>query len=314
MPWRCPTWLQAVGPSFTIEAANATTGEPLTSFSPPLALEYALSPSDLADVGGDPSRLKLAYERDGAWIAVPCTLAANNTLACTLSHLTRFALVVVAPPDGPLDFDIASGRAFRHANGFNGAGDLGFAVIDDAQASLWSEFQRWGGVDRLGYPVSNRFEFKGYWTQAFQKLALQWRPGAAAGGAGQRGRRARSGRARSVARSRPPGPARRATPRPTSDWTGRRSSAATSICSPPIPSCLNFYRAEPLAIEMYGLPLAVKDYGGFVAVRLQRATFQLWSDASGSRVVVGNASDMAKEVGVWPEDAATPRRLNQAGP
>jgi hypothetical protein len=303
-----PTWLQAVGPSFNIEAANPTTGEPLTTFLPPLTLEYALSPSDLADVGGDPSRLKLAYERDGAWIAVPCSVAGNNRLACTLSHLTRFALVVVTPPGGPLDVDIAGGRAFRQANGFNGAGELGFAVIDDTQASLWSEFQRWGGVDRLGYPVSNRFEFKGYWTQAFQKLALQWRPelqqAVPVNVVDELGL---AGVDQWLDRTRQVPPALDTAADVGLDWESVVSRHVELLAF--YSELLDFYRAEPLAVEMYGLPLAVKDYGGFVSVRLQRATLQLWRDASGSRVVVGNASDMAKEIGMWPQDAATPQRL-----
>jgi hypothetical protein len=57
-------------------------------------------------------------------------------------------------------------------------------------------------------------------------------------------------------------------------------------------------------VTRFGLPLSVKDYGGFVAVRLQRATLQLWRDPDGTqRVVVGNAADLAKEAGLWPISA-----------
>ena len=41
---------------------------------------------------------------------------------------------------------------------------------------MWTEFQRLGGVERVGYPITNRFLYKGFLTQVFQRLALQWRP------------------------------------------------------------------------------------------------------------------------------------------
>jgi hypothetical protein len=51
----------------------------------------------------------------------------------------------------------------------------------------------------------------------------------------------------------------------------------------------------------------VNDYGPFVAVRLQRATFQLWRLPDGSAtVVVGNAGDLAKDMGLWPPAATAP--------
>jgi hypothetical protein len=71
-----------------------------------------------------------------------------------------------------------------------------------------------------------------------------------------------------------------------------------------------FYAAQDDAIERYGLPVGVDDYGSVVSVRLQRATLQLWKSdtpwASAGSVVVGNGGDLAKEAGLWPVDAMTP--------
>ncbi|GIW11678.1 MAG: hypothetical protein KatS3mg061_2735 [Dehalococcoidia bacterium] len=33
-----------------------------------------------------------------------------------------------------------------------------------------------GGVDAVGYPVSQRFTYQGFITQIFQKAVFQWRP------------------------------------------------------------------------------------------------------------------------------------------
>jgi hypothetical protein len=56
--------------------------------------------------------------------------------------------------------------------------------------------------------------------------------------------------------------------------------------------------------------VSVSDDGPFVAIRLQRATLQLWQQdvpwARAGQVVVGNRGDIAKEAGLWPLEAAVP--------
>src|SRR5438445_7372392 len=56
----------------------------------------------------------------------------------------------------------------------------GYTVVDDADASFWTEFRRYGGVDVLGYPVSRRYRYPdtstGFLSQAFQRGILQWHP------------------------------------------------------------------------------------------------------------------------------------------
>ncbi|MCA1646068.1 MAG: hypothetical protein LC797_11585 [Chloroflexi bacterium] len=55
----------------------------------------------------------------------------------------------------------------------------GYTVIDDNDASFWTEFRRFGGVDVLGYPVSRRYHYPtetGFLSQAFQRGILQWHP------------------------------------------------------------------------------------------------------------------------------------------
>src|SRR5262249_8829449 len=49
-------------------------------------------------------------------------------------------------------------------------------VFDDADAAMESEVARYGGAARLGQPLTWRFWYHGFVTQAFEKLVLQWRP------------------------------------------------------------------------------------------------------------------------------------------
>ena len=50
----------------------------------------------------------------------------------------------------------------------------GFAVQDGHGASLWTAFQVRGGVDALGYPISQRFVLDDGLAQAFQYGVLRW--------------------------------------------------------------------------------------------------------------------------------------------
>src|ERR1044071_4669741 len=55
----------------------------------------------------------------------------------------------------------------------------GYTVVDDNEASFWTEFRRYGGVAALGYPVSRRYHYgadSGPLSQAFQRGILQWNP------------------------------------------------------------------------------------------------------------------------------------------
>lgn len=159
--------------------------------------------------------------------------------------------------------------------------------------------------------MGGRFFFKGFITQPFQKLALQWRPELQRAvpinvfdELNQLGVDSYLDTYRQV----PPAA-------DTSPDTGlpfdqviARHIAFLDL----YPALKEAYLADPNALETFGLPLSVKDYGPFVTVRMQRATMQWWKVdvpwASAGTVVIGNGSDLAKEVGLWPVDGVTPRK------
>ena len=305
-----PAGFQSGDHPFTVALHDLTSGQPITDLLVPLSLTLTLTSSDLALAAGDPSRLHLAQWVGGTWQALACTTdASTNTLSCDSSRTGLLALLVAPPSTDPADFDVPGGHFYKQANGFSGSGEPGYSVLDDDQANMWSEMVRLGGVERVGYPISGRFVFSGFLTQAFQKLVLQWRPELG-----------------------------RVVPVNVFDELNQRGSDAWLASSRQTPYALDtstdaglpwdqvvarhvalldaypalraVYGARPDALETLGLPLAVQDYGPLVTVRLQRATLQLWKAdtpwAAAGTVVVGNGGDVAKEAGLWPADATSP--------
>lgn len=67
-----------------------------------------------------------------------------------------------------LDWDIPGGHYYTQTGGY--------AVVDGEGIAFWSEFQRLGGVQAVGYPVSRRFQWNGFTVQAMQRTVFQWRP------------------------------------------------------------------------------------------------------------------------------------------
>jgi hypothetical protein len=264
--------------------------------------------ADIDAVGGDASRVKVATLNGDTWLALSCS-ASSTTLDCPVPHLSVFGLVRVPPAATPQDTPISGGWFYKQANGFNGAGDLGFAVADDANANFWTEYQRLGGVDRFGYPISQRFEYGGLPTQAFQKAALQWHA--------------------ELGQAVPVNIFDDLTRRGNDTWldqalqippTGDQAADATLSPDATVarqlqmlenyPAVRDFYAANSLAPTLYGLPLAVKDYGQFVSVRFDRATLRLWTTAvpwaAAGTITIESSGDIAKSVGLWPDTALVP--------
>lgn len=209
------------------------------------------------------------------------------------------------------NFAVAGGWFFSETGGDT---DLGYVVRDDAQARFWEAFQAEGGVAALGYPVSGRFQFRGFTTQAFQKAILQWDP-------------ARDGinyfntldelqalgfdeflfSFRQI-------PLHAALP-------------ADAGLDPRIPAEFELIEQNHLALldpyplfrevfagsdwrDLYGLPISFQDFGPFQTVRTQRQVLQVFTVAglggAVGTVSVANSGDIAKEAGLVPAAAATP--------
>jgi hypothetical protein len=223
--------------------------------------------------------------------------------------LTQFAAIIIPVPTGTLDSALSNGHFYKQANGFGGAGDLGYPVVDDSQANFWSEFQRLGGLNAVGYPVSYRFMYHGFLTQAFQRLALQWRPEL-----GQtvpvnvleelsaRGSDSWLDKVHQVP-----------LPNDTSADIGQDFEAVVArhvMLLDAFPAIQEAYLADEDSLTRLGLPLAAKNYGPFSAVRFQRGVLQLWqtstSFAAAGSILSANSGDLAKDAGLWPAEATVP--------
>ncbi|MCL4370071.1 MAG: hypothetical protein M1380_04095, partial [Chloroflexi bacterium] len=162
--------------AFQLTVRDAAACVELHDFPAPLVVTYTPTPAELEAAGGDLSLIVLTYWNGSTWVALTGTQNANGTITYTLPHTSLFGILIRPAGAVPIQIDLPDGRFFTAANGFGGAGGTGFAVTDGGGIGFWSEFQRMGGVDRIGYPISGRFMHGGFVTQAFQKLALQWRP------------------------------------------------------------------------------------------------------------------------------------------
>lgn len=218
-----------------------------------------------------------------------------------------------APAAPRLDWDVPAGHFYTQASGYPLAGSpLGYAITDTKADGVrfWSEFRRLGGVDRLGYPSSQRFLWQGFVCQATQKAVLQWRPelGQAyfvnvfddLGAAGKNNWL-------STVRSTPP---------PLSaDFDGGRPwsqvVAGRLALLDARPRLAARYRTASDPLGLYGLPTSgVVDQGTHFAVRLQRAVLQEWKVetpwAHVGEVTVANGGDVGKEAGIFPASALSP--------
>jgi len=217
----------------------------------------------------------------------------------------------------PLDFPIPNGHFYTQANGYAlGAGERGYAIVDDAKARMWSEFHRLGGVDALGYPSSRRFDLDGFTVQLAQGALLQWRP--------ERGevflanvfemfeRKGLDDALYALG-----------VPRPISDdgsgvdferarqvrlgWLTNEAIKAKYLANPN-PTAISRWGLED-SIRLYGLPMSKPErFGPFITQRFQRVALQLWVEkvpgmpAPGTVVrVLGG--DLMQNFGPVPRDA-----------
>ena len=215
-----------------------------------------------------------------------------------------------------LDYDIPGGHFFTQANGLPlGASPLGYSVTNSDDVPFWDAFVAFGGEHVVGYPVTRRFVYDGFVTQAMQKMVFQYRPDT-----GQvwflNTFDALHDKDKDdwllVYRQ---------TPKPfdTSPDAGLswqevldRHLAMLDTND----SIKQAYLSDPSFIDHYGLPVAYADMGNSFVLRAQRATFQYWKEsvpwARAGEVSIANGGDLAKEAGLWPEAALVPEQAPAA--
>ena len=260
-----------------------------------------------ADAAGNAVGLSPAALRLRAMPKVAGSPSFLATLQAPTAPPGSLAVILVG---GKPDYPIANGHFYTQTNGSPpGKSPYGYSITDDAGVPFWSEFQRLGGAEVLGYPVSRRFFMDGFISQATQKFVLQWRPD-------QRQvwfvnvfdvlhEKGKDDWLFSV-RQTPRDPGSAADAGLTWDAVMQRHWKILDGD----PKIKAVFEADKDPLSHFGLPISLADMGNAVVLRAQRAVFQRWKEdvpwAKAGDITVANGGDIAKEVGLLPIEGIVP--------
>ena len=235
-------------------------------------------------------------------------LALATLLAIVLSIIPAATATFAA--SGP-DYDIPNGHFYTQTNA--GAGSNGFAITDDGGLPMWTWFQKYGGVNLLGYPNTGRFTLDGFTVQGTQRALLQWHPDTQTMAFVNIFDRLHDANQDSVLA------ATFQIPTPVDNSAAEKGMTFDQVrtireswLNFPNPAFKNYYFGDPFHIDHFGLPTSqIQDEGPFLEIRLQRAAFQLWKVDGPGGIKAGTltpnlGSDIAKTVNFYPKDATTP--------
>jgi murein DD-endopeptidase MepM/ murein hydrolase activator NlpD len=214
-------------------------------------------------------------------------------------------------PDGAVsatcaaDFPIPDGRFFTQAGGEG----VGFAVWDDAEARFWTAVEDLGGIPVVGYPISQRFQQHGFTVQAFQKMVLQWDPGADRANAANTLDNMHQAGLDPWLESFRQVPRHRALPEDADQPFDVVVSNHLALLDAN-PDIRAEFLAVPNWLTRFGLPIAYQDFGAVRVVRAQRVVLQQWTTdtpwARAGEVIFANSGDIAREAGLFPDWAVAP--------
>lgn len=234
------------------------------------------------------------------------------------------------PPD---DFDIPNGHFFSQTGrqvdpeqitllqNLSGTvrladstlGITGFTVTNETEIPFWTAYRAYGGVDELGYPLSQRLTWRGATVQVMQRNILVW------DAAGKQTTLANTfdllhdlGHDQWLSDHKKVPPPFTSTLPATATWEEVRADRLSLLALDPVIEAR--YRANPRAEDSYGLPVSIGEYDEVIVLRTQRAAFQHWKIdtdfAKAGDVTVANGGELAVEAGIVPADA----RLVQRSP
>ena len=226
----------------------------------------------------------------------------------------------------PTSVALADGYFFKETSGelYRGC-DSGFAVTNAGGIALWDTWQRLG-LESVGFPISHRFRWRGFVTQAFQKAIVQWRPGRGAVFVNIFDELYEAGFDDEL-RDRWGIPQQLSPPfesaMPVDKWEElgvgpreklradlRRSRLALLDANQAIKD--RYFAAQDPLLR-FGLPMSrVEDYGNVFVIRTQKAVFQQWKEevpwAKAGEVTIANGGDIARAVDATCEHDDTSRR------
>ncbi len=240
-----------------------------------------------------------------------------------LGTLAALILILSALPLSPglvmaqdPDYDVSGGHFYAQANGQGGAGGSGYSITDEGSVPFWTQFKGIGGVSRVGYVSSRRFQYKGFTNQATQKYVLQWQPGQGLFFLNVFDELTAMGKDDWLAtvRSIPKPAAFSEAGKPFSQITAERLALLDAN-----PAIKAVFMAGADPVRTHGLPTTtVVDVGPAFVIRNQRDAMQQWKVdmpwAKAGEVTIVNGGDIAKEAGLVPAAAGTPETPEGATP
>ncbi|GIW06131.1 MAG: hypothetical protein KatS3mg060_0936 [Dehalococcoidia bacterium] len=214
-------------------------------------------------------------------------------LISTVFGLTALVVALVTSPAAAQEADspLLGGRFYTQGSSQSG---LGFAVVDNDAAAMFSAYLAYGGPDYLGYPISRRFISGGYITQVFQNAVLQATPSGI---------------------------------RPLSvmdllSTAGLDGWLATNHLIPPVDpavdhaAALNEYASLRDAYGWLGPDLngrvtaRAQDMGGVLTLRTQRTA--IYESLIDGTIRYARAGEIARDAGIFPSNAFQPQTRAQA--
>jgi len=229
------------------------------------------------------------------------------------SLLVVLSLLVALVPAAPqvvhadeVDYGVAGGHFFAQTT----SGGKGYTIVDDGSAPFWREFNRLGGVQGVGYPISRRFMWNGFLSQAMQRVVFQWRPD--------------TGQVAFVnvfdlmtQAGKDDWLASKQTPRPLGpEFDAGKSfeeASAQRLALLDDNAAIRraYYNVAGDPVQMNGLPTSrVTDMGNNLTLRAQRVVIQQWKEnvpwAAAGQVTVALGGSLAAEAGLLPGEALAP--------
>ena len=236
------------------------------------------------------------------------------SLALALAVIVSMLASAVPGPAkaAALDWDIPGGHYFTQTNGQpQGTSQAGFSVTNNDGVPFWTEFNRVGGLQIVGYPMSRRFLWDGFVSQIFQKAIFQWKA------TENRVDFINTFDQMSLAGKDDWLLTFKSTPKPLDAASFDAGKSWDQIVAARLallnanPAIKAVYNSVPDPIRLFGLPTSqVVDNGNHYAIRLQRAVLQQWKVAvpwaAAGQVTVGNGGDISVQAGMFGSDYLTP--------
>jgi hypothetical protein len=212
-----------------------------------------------------------------------------------------------------LDWPLANGHFFKQTVSRHFAWcDDGYAVTNSDGIPFWDTWQRLG-FENVGYPISDRYMRRGFVTQAFQKVIIQWQPGKGVyfvdifdelhdAGLDEE-MRFRFSTPRQLDSSFDTGALTEHWEDIPEDVRWRLIVERRLALLDDNPAIKARYYAAPDPLLRYGLPTSrVRDHGNNFAIRTQRAVLHQWKHdvpwAKAGEVTIANGGDIANELGL----------------